>query len=170
MIAWLFLILQLLMAGFFLYLCVAFVTGGPFVPSNTPSLAAMIRLAHLRPGQTVIDIGSGDGRVLFEAAKHGARAIGIELNPYLVAYTRLRAVLSPYRSRIQARWGNLWKTDLSEADVVFLYLIPWRMEEMAAKLKRECRPGTLVISNSFIFPKWKSLREDAANHVYVFRI
>ncbi|HLD24373.1 MAG TPA: hypothetical protein VJB96_00430 [Patescibacteria group bacterium] len=162
--------LQILFAGFFLFLCLSFVTGGPFVPSSKHAVEAMIKLADLKAGQTVIDIGSGDGRVLFEAAKEGARGIGIEINPYLVLFTRIRAFLGPYRGRITVLWKNLWKADLSQADVVFVYLIPWRMEDLAEKLEDELKDDALVVSNSFVFPGWKIVRSDEQHHVYVFQI
>ncbi len=162
--------LQLAFAGFILFLCVAFVTGGPFVPSSKNSVRAMIMLARLHPGQTVIDVGSGDGRVLFDAAKKGVKAMGIEINPYLVLYTRFRAFLSPYRGNITVLWKNLWETDLSMADVVFVYLIPWKMDVLAAKLKRELAPGSLVVSNSFIFPNWPIIRQDKKHHAYVYKV
>lgn len=167
---WSFITVQLVFAGFFLFLCLAFVTGGPFVPSSKKSVSAMIKLAHITPGQTIMDIGSGDGRVLFESAKHGAYAIGIELNPYLVHYSRIRAFLGQYKGTVRVLWGNLWKTNLSQADVVFVYLIPWKMDTLAAKLKKELKPGSLVVSNSFIFPGWKVLRKDPLRHIYVFKI
>ncbi len=170
MIAIIFLILQVLMAGFFLFLCLAFVTGGPFVPSTKHSVEAMIRLAKIHPGQTVIDVGSGDGRVLLEAAKQGANSVGIEINPYLVYYTRLRAFLSPYRGRVRVLWKNLWNADLKSADVVFVYLIPWKMDVLAAKLQKETKPGTLIVSNTFIFPHWKIVRKDVKHHIYAFTI
>lgn len=166
----LFLILQLLLAGFFLFLCLAFVTGGPFVPSSKKAVDAMVALARITPGQTVFDVGSGDGRVLFAAAKQGAFAKGVEINPYLVRFTRIKAFLSPYRGKITVIWGNLWTTDLSTADIVFVYLIPWRMEDLAQKLKKELKPGATIITNSFIFPKWKIIRRDTTHHVYAFRI
>ncbi|MFZ5535193.1 MAG: class I SAM-dependent methyltransferase [Patescibacteria group bacterium] len=170
MLSILFLILQLLMAGFFLFLCLAFVTGGPFVPSSKKSVDAMVALAKIRSGQTIIDVGSGDGRVLFAAAKKGANAIGIEINPYLVRFTQIKAFLGAYRGRITVRWQNLWSADLTNADVVFVYLIPWKMDVLAKKLKKELKPGALVISNSFMFPDWKVVRQDTVNHIYAFRI
>ncbi len=166
----LFLVLQLLMAGFFLFLCLAFVTGGPFVPSSKRSVEAMVKLAHIKKGQTIYDVGSGDGRVLFEAAKHGAHGVGIEINPYLVWYTRIIGYFGAYRGKITVLWKNLWSADLSKADVVFVYLIPWKMDVLADKLKKELKPGSLVISNSFIFPGWSVIREDKSHHVYAFRI
>lgn len=170
MLGIIFLILQLVVAGFFLFLCLAFVTGGPFVPSSKKSVAAMVKLAHIKPGQTVYDLGSGDGRVLFEAAKRGANAVGIEINPYLVHYTRIRAILGHYRGNITVLWKNLWTADLRGADVVFVYLIPWKMDVLAEKLKKELKPGSLIISNSFIFPGWNVVRKDTGAHIYVYTI
>lgn len=165
-----FLVLQLLMAGFMLYLLLAFVTGAPFVPSQTNTARRMVELAQLKKGMTIYDLGSGDGRILFLAAAQGARAIGIEINPYLVWYARVRAALSPWRTHISLKWESLWKTRLHDADVVFVYLLPWRMQELAAKLERELKSGSLVVSNSFIFPKWKQIRCDDQKHVYVYEV
>lgn len=163
-------ILQLFFAGFILYLCLAFVTGGPFVPSKQTVVAAMIRVAGIRKGMVVYDLGSGDGRVLFAAVRAGAHAVGIEINPYLVWFVRVRAFFSPYRKHIRVMMGDLWKTNLKDADVVCVYLIPWRMDELATKLHKELRPGALVVTNSFMFPRWKPIRTDPNNHVYVYEL
>lgn len=166
----LFLFVQLAFAGFMLYLLIAFVTGGPFVPSQMSRAKRMIALAKLSSKSVVYDLGSGDGRLLMLAAQKGAHVVGVEINPYLVWYSRLRAFLSPRRNRIRVLWKNLWKTDIHEANVVFVYLLPFRMNELAAKLKQELNPGSLVIINSFIFPGWKILRQDATHHVYVYEV
>lgn len=166
----LFFITQIAFPIFILYLILAFITGAPFVPSTDKTARTMIDLAHTKTGQTVIDLGSGDGRLLQLAAAQGAKAVGIEMNPYLVIFSKIRALLSPYRNKITVRWRNLWKTNLSQADVIFIYLLPWRMDTLAKKLKKECKPGTLVVSNSFLFPHWKILRQDSTNHVYVYKV
>ncbi len=153
-----------------MYLLLAFMTGAPFVPSQMARAHKMVELAHIQKNQTIIDLGSGDGRLLFLAAKKGANAIGLEINPYLVWYTRFRAAFSPYRSHIHVWCKNLWKADVSAADVVFVYLLPWRMDELATKLQKELKPGALVVSNSFIFPGWPIVAQDPALHVYAFRI
>jgi len=166
----LFSIIQLLFALLIFFLTIAFVTGAPFVPSTKPTASSMIRLAHLKPGMTVYDLGSGDGRLLFLAAKEGGAAIGFEINPFLVVFSWIKKMASKERDRIGIRWQNFWQADFSKADVVFVYLLPWKMEKLAKKLQKELKPGSLVVSNSFIFPKWKILREDQRNHVYVFRV
>lgn len=162
------LVIQLLFAAFVIYLCIAFATGAPFVPTKSKSTSAMIRLAHIKTGMTVYDLGAGDGRLLFAAAAKGATAIGIEINPYLVLYIRIRAFFSPYRAQIRVIWGNLWTTKLQNADRVFIYLIPWRMETLAKKLSKELKPGSRIVTNSFIFPKWHIAESDRTNHIYVY--
>jgi len=158
----LFLILQLGFAIFFFYMCIASLTGAPFVPTKNASADAMIRLADLHRGNIVYDLGSGNGKLLLLAAKKGARAIGFEINPILVLFSKLRGT--------RTHWKNFWNADIRDADVIFVYLLPWKMERLAEKFKRELAPGTTVVSNSFIFPHWKIIRQDTHNHVYVFRM
>jgi len=164
------LIVQLIFASLFFFLCIAFATGAPFVPSKKSASEAMIRFAKIKAGTRVYDLGSGDGRLLLMSAKQGARAVGFEINPYLVLLTRLKALFGHSRGSVSVSWANLWKAPLSDADVVFVYLLPWRMEELAAKLTRDVKPETLIISNSFIFPNWKIVDKDEDNHIYAFRI
>lgn len=168
MISIIFLLLQLGFAIFLIYWIIAFLTGAPFVPSSDPTAGSMIALARLKPGMRVYDLGSGEGKLLFAAATRGAHSVGIEINPWLVLYTRIRALLSPYRKLVDVRWQSFWKTDIRDADVVFIYLLPWRMLRLEKKLKKELKKGAIVVSNSFIFPNWKILRQDAKRHVYVF--
>jgi SAM-dependent methyltransferase len=126
----------------------------------------MLSLAQIKKGDMVYDLGSGDGRLLFLAADMGANTTGYELNPILAFYTKL---LSFKRKNITVYCKNFWTADIHDADVIFVYLLPWHMERLAQKLKRETKKGTRIVSNSFIFPHWKIIREDRANHIYVFR-
>lgn len=144
------------------YLTVSFFTGGPFVPSRKKSVEKMIELAYIKPGMVVYDLGSGDGRILREAQKYGAKAIGIEMNPFLILFCKMK--------KLHVRWQNLWTSDIHDADVVFVYLLPINMKKLGRKLQTELRKGALVVSNSFIFPNWKILRQDVKSHTYVFRV
>jgi len=157
-----FLLLQIGFAITILYMCIAFVTGAPFVPSTNPVAGAMIRLAHIKKGDIVYDLGSGNGKLVLLAKKEGARAVGYEINPLLVLFSNIRGA--------PTRWKNFWRADIHDANIVFIYLLPWKMDALARKLKKDCPPGTRIVSNSFIFPNWKILRQDHTNHVYVFRV
>lgn len=161
-LSFLLLILQIGFVIFFFYMCVASVTGAPYVPTKTPTADAMIRLSGIKKGDIVYDLGSGDGKLLRLAANRGARAFGYEINPLLVLWANLR--------HAPTRWKNFWNADIRDADVVFIYLLPWKMERLARKLKTECKKGTIIVSNSFIFPGWNIVRQDRARHVYVFRV
>ena len=111
MLPWIFLIIQLLFALLFFYMTLAFVTGAPFVPSTKPVTQTMIGMARIKKGETIYDLGSGDGRLLFNAARLGATAIGIEINPYLVLFTTIKAICSPHRKIIHTYWKSFWKTN-----------------------------------------------------------
>ncbi len=163
------LLFQILFAIFFVYLCIAFMTGAPFVPSTSATAKSMIALAKIKSGTHVIDLGSGDGRLLFRAAKLGATAHGVEINPYLVLYTKIRARLLGLQSRVSVRCGDFWGENLKKADVIFIYLLPWKMDRLADKIQKEAKSGCLVVSNSFIFPHWDTVSRDETHHVYVFK-
>lgn len=166
----LFIIFQFLFLCLFIFLCLAFITGAPYVPSAPATTTSMITLAQLKPGEKVYDLGSGDGRLLFAAAATGAIAIGYEINLFLVWYSTIRSWFTPYRTSAITKWSNFWNAHIADADAVFVYLLPWRMKELQQKLVRELKPGTKVISNSFIFPDWNIEAEDTKHHVYLFRI
>ncbi len=165
-----FLFLQALFAIYLIYYLVAFVSGAPFVPSTSPATRKMIELAGIKKGSIVYDLGSGDGRLLAQAAGKGAIATGYEINPLLVFYSVLRFLPLILRGRVKSVWGNFWKQNLSQADIVFVYLLPWRMDALATKLTKELKPGSVVVTNSFIFPGWKMWKQDAASHVYAYKI
>lgn len=169
MISLIFLFLHLAFAICILYLTVAFLTGAPYVPSTGAVAKTMIELALIRPGMRVYDLGSGDGKLLLLAARQGADATGFEINPFLVALTSFRMFMSRDRKHMRVKWKNFWTADFHDADVVFIYLLPWKMETLQTLLERQLKPGALIVSNSFIFPNWKPIRQDKLRHVYVFR-
>lgn len=166
----LFTALHLSFAVFILFLTLAFVTGAPFVRSNKKAVDAMMRLSNIKKGAKVYDLGSGDGTLLFRAAALGATAVGLEINPFLVVWSRIRTLFSHHQSHVRVKWQNFWRADLHDADIVFVYLLPWRMEKLETLLKTQCKPGTRIVSNSFIFPTLKKVDSDEAAHVYSFRI
>ncbi len=161
--------IHLLFAGAIVFLTLAFVTGAPYVPSGNKALEAMIRLAKIRKGDRVYDLGSGDGRVLFECARLGAVCTGLEINPYLVVYTYIRAFFSPYRTTVSVKWKDFRRCDFQDADIVFIYLIPWKMDTLEHKLHKLSK-GTRIITNSFIFHHLTLTGKDEYAHVYAYTV
>ena len=115
----------------------------------------------------MVDLGSGDGRILFAAAQHGAHCIGIEINPLLVWYTRLRILLGR-KSSVTVRRTNLWKVDLSQADVVTIYMVPIYMQKLKEKVQSEMKPGSRIVAAVHPFPDWPPTEHD--ENVFLYRI
>lgn len=128
-------------------------TLAPYCPTPFPTVAAMLDLAELTPDDVLIDLGSGDGRIVFEAAIRGALAIGIDVDALLVGQAEERKAEHPLYSRASFRHGDVLEADLSEATVVTCYLLSSSMDALVAKF-RTLRPGTRIISHAFLMAGW----------------
>jgi hypothetical protein len=137
-----------------LTLSLGFVRGAPFVPTRRARAAKMLEFARPRPGESWIDLGSGDGRLLIAAARAGATAVGYEFHPLLIFWSRLAIRFHGLQGLAEVRRGDLWAADVSKADVVSIYMMPWWMLRMQKKLRAELKPGCRVVSNAFLFPDW----------------
>ncbi len=105
-----------------LWILVPAIYGLPPVPTKPGRIQKALKLANLQPNETLYDLGAGDGRVLFIAARDfGAKAVGLEIGPVQCALIWLRATANGFGNQIQIHWGNFYKADLKDADVVFVY-------------------------------------------------
>jgi len=124
----------------------AMCTGAPFVPTSRSTMAKMFTLADIKPHERVYDLGCGDGRLVFEAAKKGAHATGYELSPPIYLSAKIRALFHP-RSHIFYR--DFWRQNIGDADVVFCYLLTDSMQTFKQKMWPTLKPGTRVVSHAF---------------------
>lgn len=161
-----FLGLLLIFLVFGIFMIISFMTGAPYVGMDKRYIKTIIRLARLREGQTIIDLGSGDGRVLLVAACSNLLAIGYEINPVLCVFTRLRIMLAKQRSRASVYCKNFWNADISRADAVMIYAIPHIMDRLQHKIQTECKKGTRVVSFGFTFPNWNMIADEGRVKVY----
>lgn len=122
-----------------------------FIPTPAPVVDEMLRLARLQPGELLIDLGSGDGRIVIAAAAAGARAIGYEIDPTLVAASTAEIAALGLETRAAIRDSNLFDADLSEADVVTLYLSPAMNRRLIPQLEA-MKPGARIVSHDFDIP------------------
>jgi hypothetical protein len=128
----------------------------PFVPTNQPAVEAMLLIAHVGPNDFVIDLGSGDGRILITAAKkYGARGFGVDLDPQRVKESVANAKDAGVSDRIQFHQRNLFDTRIAEATVLTMYLLPRVNLELRPRLFAELKPGTRVVSHDFDMGDWK---------------
>ncbi len=147
------------------YSIFATISGAPFVPSAKKRVKKMIEMANLKPTDIVIDLGSGEGRVVMAASKHCAKSVGVEINPFLYWVSKIKA---KGKENIEFKKQSLWKTDLSDYDLIFIYFIPHRMKKLAKKIKKEMKPGSRIISNAFLFPDWQYIKKD--DNIYLYEI
>ncbi len=131
---------------------------GQVVPDvRTPLVVVneMLRLAEVSASDVVYDLGSGDGRILIAAARdRGARGVGLEIDPALVAQSTERALRPGLADRLSFRQQDLFEADLSPATVVTLYLSPDLNRRLRPKLMSELRPGSRIVSHSFDMGDW----------------
>jgi len=161
--------LLFLSAFFLIFHLVATISGAPYAGSNRQRIKTMLKLASTQKGQKIVDLGSGDGRILIEAAKkHDVECVGYEINPLWYFVSLFKTRKSGVGSRVKIYRKSYWPVKLGDFDVIFLYLIPYNMKKMAKKLQRELKPGTLVVSNGFKFDDWPVIKEE--NGVYLYRI
>ena len=131
------------------------VNAGPYVPSPSTVVSQMLELAEVGPRDVLIDMGSGDGRIVLTAAKlRGARGLGIEIQEPLVALSIEAARREGIADRARFVRQDLFNTDVSEATVVTLYLLPHTVNQLEGKLRRELRPGTRVLSHDYPIAGW----------------
>ena len=136
------------------------VRGAIYFPTTERNVKLMLKLAELKPGEHIADIGSGDGRIVLACAARGIYAVGYEINPLLVYFSRraiYRAGLEKYAT---VHWKSFWRADFSQYDAVFVYGIPYIMERIARKLELELKPGAKIVSNMFKFPDWQQERSE----------
>jgi SAM-dependent methyltransferase len=129
---------------------------GPYVPTPWVIVDEMLKLAGIRADDVVYDLGSGDGRLVITAAKrYGARGVGIELQPELVALANESAKKEGVADRVKFIQGDLFETDIREATVVTLYLLPQFVTRLAPRFRSELRPGTRIVSHDYPLSPWK---------------
>lgn len=128
----------------------------PFVVTPMPIVDAMLDLAMLKAGERLVDLGSGDGRIPLAAARRGAEAMGVEIDPELIERARRRAELEGLQSRARFTRGDLFQADLRGADVVTLYLLTSINQRLRPKLLNELKPGARVVSHAFDMGDWAS--------------
>jgi ubiquinone/menaquinone biosynthesis C-methylase UbiE len=142
----------------------------PYVTSPQPIVEKMLEVARLKNGETIYDLGCGDGRILFSAVKNfGARAVGVEISPSLAKRAQQTLESQGMQEQVKVIQGDMMAVDVSGANVVSLYLMTEANEQLRPKLERELKPGSRVVSLEFKIKGWKPAREETVqvhNHAY----
>jgi len=130
-------------------------TGGPYVPTPQPVVEAMLKLAGVGPDDFVVDLGSGDGRIVLTAARlYKARGFGVDIDDELVEQSNAEAGRLGLAGRVQFMRQDVLAARVEPATVVTLYLLPGMMRSLQSKLFKELRPGARIVSHDFSFSDW----------------
>jgi SAM-dependent methyltransferase len=143
-----------------------------YVPTPERVVATMLDLAKIGPGDVVYDLGCGDGRIVVEAAKRGARkAVGVDIDPERIAEAREKVRAAGVGDRVEIREGDLFEMDFSDATVVTLYLLPDLNLRLRPKLLA-LPPGTRIVSHAFDMGDWapREVRQVDGKTVYFWTV
>jgi SAM-dependent methyltransferase len=144
-----------------------------FVPTPHEVVDDMLRLANVRKGDILYDLGSGDGRIAIAAAKkYGVRAVGIDIDPERIREATENARKAGVTNLVEFRQADLFKADFSEATVITLYLLPDLNVKLRPRLWEELKPGTRIVSHQFDMGTWKPEKrlESSGRVVYFWTI
>jgi hypothetical protein len=154
----------------FLWVLVPALYGLPPISAGRERIRKALELADLKPGELFYDLGSGHGRVLVMAAREfGALAVGVEAGPVQCLVSRLNALGNGVNSKVQIKVGNMYRADLSKANVVYAYLTSGYSIKLGEKFERELQNGTRVVTISFDLTGWQPEYVDRENLIFVYR-
>ncbi len=149
----------------------------PYVATKKATVETIIKLAQIKKAvgpeknrrrETVVDLGSGDGRLLFAVAAHGAKAIGYEVNPFLVFLSLIQAKLKGFSRNVIVYKKSLWKADLKVADVIIVYAYRKTMQKFEEFIYQNARKGTRIVVNTNPFPSKKFIKSE--NDIFLYEV
>ena len=149
----------------------------PFVPATSRQIDNVFKICESVCGpstnlrhNSLVDLGSGDGRIVIEAAKRGFKATGIELNRWLVYYSKINARRLKLQDNANFERQDLWSADISKFDNIIIFGVDEMMPELERKIYDEIQPGTNVIACRFPFPNWKPIQkiEEGIDSVWLY--
>jgi SAM-dependent methyltransferase len=134
----------------------------PYVPTTEEAVKVMLKLAGVKPSDTVYDLGCGDGRIVIAAAKeYGAHGVGLDINPERIKEANANAKRAGVENLVHFEQEDLFKADIHQATVVTLFLLRSVNLKLRPKLLRDLKPGTRIVSNTFDMGDWKPIREES---------
>jgi len=144
--------------------CGVLLFGAPYLPTLTPQVQTALDFADLQPGQTLLELGCGDGKILVAAAKRGLNVIGYELNPLLALICWLRT--RRFRGQVRVVCADFWRADWPPTDVIFTFLLPRYMKKLDTKIVQYNHKPVKLVSFAFSIPGRKAVRHTGGVYLY----
>ncbi len=142
--------------------------GAIYYPTTDSAVTQILKLSQTGSKDTLIDLGSGDGRILIAAARLGTVAIGYEINPFLVWRSRRRIHQAKLDKLATVRWKSFWQADFSQATIVTVYLLPHLMNRLQRLLEKEVDHPIRLVANNYPFPQLTPAKHYHQIYLYYF--
>lgn len=157
------------LSSLLLLACFSFVliVGAPYLPTLTKQMHIAMDMADLKPGETLLELGCGDGKVLIAAAQRDWYAVGYELNPLLVIICKLRTFR--YRKLVSVRWGNFWTQEWPPADGIFVFVMQRHMRKLHKKIVQSNHKPVKLVSFAFTVPGKKPVKHHDGVYLYTYQ-
>ena len=151
------------------FFCFVFVLafGAPFLPTLKPQITVALDLLDLKPGQTMLELGCGDGRVLIAAARRGIKSVGYELNPVLAVIAWLRT--RPYRKQVTVVCGDYWRAGWPKAEGIFAFILTRYMGKLDKKVIRYKHRPLRIASFAFEIPNREATQSKDGIFLYEYK-
>jgi methylase of polypeptide subunit release factors len=150
----------------FLLLILSIWIGAIYVPSVDWAVTEMITIANVQREDVVVDLGSGNGKILIALAKKGIEAHGYEINPFLVVWSWILIWRAGVWGKAHAHFGNIFTVDVTKFDVIMIFVVPYVMKRLEKKLLTETKKGTRIVVETFPFPNWKPIKTSKSIFLY----
>jgi SAM-dependent methyltransferase len=145
--------------------------GAPWIISDDQTVARMLSLAHLEEGDLVVDLGSGDGRILIQAVKnYPVSGLGFEIDPLRYLLSKFFIWRRGLSKRINIRWGDIFAADFSQADAVVMYMTRESNTRLRSLFEQQLNAGVRVVCNAFPIPGWVPVEIDNINLIFVYQV
>jgi len=142
--------------------------GAIYFPTTFATVKQMLKLGQVSAKDTLIDLGSGDGRILIAAGRLGTKAIGYEINPFLVWKSRRLIRQAKLEKLAKVYWRSFWKADFNQATIITIYLFPNLMNRLQRRLEKKVNHPLLVVANKYPFPHLKPFKQYRQIYLYQF--
>ncbi len=155
----------------FIWIFWTFSIGAGWEPTSKRVVKKMLEMGEANSGDIVYDLGSGDGRIVIEAAKrYNSKAVGIEADPIRVLWSLIMVRISKLQNKVKIKWGNLFNQNISNATLVTLFLWKDSNQKLKPKLLSELKPGSRVVSHVWKFNGWVPSKVNLKEQIYLYII
>ncbi|MBN2620222.1 SAM-dependent methyltransferase [candidate division WOR-3 bacterium] len=145
--------------------------GAGYDPTPMHRVYKMLHLGQVSSSDIVYDLGSGDGRIVIAAARrHGARAVGIEIDPFRYLFATFAVLFAGLRRKVTIKYGSMYGQDISQATVVTLFLYQPTNNKLKEKLQKELSPGTRIVTYMWTFDGWYHTKHLLEDEIYLYII